>query len=191
MFNNIRFIHTLYKKCVKRIFFLIILKIKFYLMTIKTLILAILIFSISLKKTESSPKNFAGTWFDTGYEPENKTTLKILPDNTFLYNGGSSSSTGFSNGTWKMIQDTIELSTVKMEDCYTVFPFSDCSSTDKKSKGLTTIPGCVPDMDMSYVTFDKEKFYIKNDSLIYKNKIGSKCPNRLKISFSRTSKSKK
>lgn len=160
-------------------------------MTIKTLSLAILIFSISCKNIESVPKNFAGTWYDTGYEDQNKTILKILPNNTFLYNGGSSSWTGFSNGTWKMIGDTIELSSAKMEDCYNAFPFSDCSSADKNSKGLTTIPGCVPDMDMSFVTIDKERFYIKNDSLIYKSKTGSKCANRLKISFSRTPKSKK
>lgn len=160
-------------------------------MTIKTLSLAILIFSISCKKTENTPKNFAGTWYDTGYEAENKTILNILPDKTFLYNGGSSSWTGFSNGTWKMIGDTIELSSAKMEDCYNVFPFSDCSSADKNSKVLTTIPGCVPDMDMSFVTIDKEKFYIKNDSLIYIRKTTIKCPNRFKISFTKTPKSKK
>ncbi|MFH6998903.1 hypothetical protein ACHRVZ_13275 [Flavobacterium sp. FlaQc-57] len=157
-------------------------------MTIKTLSLAILVFSISCKKTESLPKNFTGAWYDTGYEAQNKTTLMILPDNTFLYNGGSSSWTGFSNGTWKMIGDTIELSSAKMEDCYNVLPFSDCSSSDKNSKILTTIPGCVPDMDMSFVAIDKEKFYIKNDSLIYKRKTGSKCLNALKITFARTPK---
>lgn len=160
-------------------------------MTIKTLSLLVLIFSISCKKTESTPKNFVGTWYDTGFKAGNKTTLKILDNNTFLYNGGSSDWTGFSNGSWKMIGDTIELSSAKMEECYNVSPFSDCDFSNEKNKVLTTIPGCVPDMDMSYVIIDKEQFYIKNDSLIYKRKKFAKCPNRFKISFAKTPKTKK
>ncbi|TPG33878.1 hypothetical protein [Flavobacterium pectinovorum] len=160
-------------------------------MTIKTLSLVVLIFSISCKKTESTPKNFVGTWYDTGFKAENKTTLKILDNNTFLYNGGSSDWTGFSNGSWKIIGDTIELSSTKMEDCYNVSPFSDCNSSDGKNKVTTTIPGCTPDIDVSFVVLNKEKFYMRNDSLIHKSKVNSKCTDKLKISFARTPKSKK
>jgi len=160
-------------------------------MTIKTLSLLVLIFSISCKKTESSPKNFVGTWYDTGFKAENKTIIKILDNNTFLYNGGNSNWTGFSNGTWEIIGDTIELSSSKMEECYNVSTFSDCDVSNEKNKITTTIPGCIPEIDVSYVIITKEKFYIKNDSLIYKSKTSSKCLDKLKISFAKTPKTKK
>ncbi|MHC0443037.1 hypothetical protein [Flavobacterium sp. 3-210] len=149
---------------------------------------------ISCKKTENPPNKFLGTWYDTEYIVPGKSSIKINADSTFNYRGAGCDWTVFSNGKWQMIEDSIELSSIKIDTCYVITPFVDCTFFDRKGKAplpLLTMPNCEPDQGKSFCLFTKEIFYIKNDSLFYKIKPQSKCSDTLKIMFSKTKKIRK
>ncbi|WP_264550811.1 hypothetical protein [Flavobacterium sp. N2038] len=149
---------------------------------------------ISCKKVETPPNKFLGTWYDTEYIVPGKSSIRINSDSTFNYRSRGCDWGAFSKGKWKMIGDSIELSSTKIDTCYVVFPFADCAFFDRKDKAslpLLTISNCEPDGTKSFCLFTKEIFYIKNDSLLYRLKISSKCPDTLKIAFAKTQKIRK
>lgn len=91
-----------------------------------------------------------------------------------------------------MIGDSIELNSTTSDTCYRMFPFVECIPFGKyKGKNLLTIPNCNPKDDASFAIFNKEIFYIKNDSLVYKLKASSNCSDTLKIAYARTQKIRK
>jgi hypothetical protein len=163
-------------------------------MKFKAISFLLFICLISCKKAESPPNKFLGTWYDTEYIVPGKSSIKINADSTFTYNGAGCDWRVFSKGKWGMTGDSIELSSTKIDTCYVVFPFADCSFFDRKNKAplpLLTMPNCEPDEGKSFCLFTKEIFYIKNDSLICKVKPESKCPDTLKIIFAKTQKIRK
>ncbi|MBF4507620.1 hypothetical protein IRZ83_13170 [Flavobacterium sp. JLP] len=146
---------------------------------------------ISCKKTEVHVNKFVGTWYDTEYVIPNLTIIKIKEDSTFSCVSGACTWHGFSRGKWKVTGDFIELNTVKIDSCYDVFPFFSCRFFDKNNEAKMTIEGCKPKSPDSYVIFENENFYIKNDSLILQIKPSSGCPDTLKIVFAKTQKIRK
>ncbi|TDO97127.1 hypothetical protein [Flavobacterium sp. 245] len=159
-------------------------------MKIKISILVLFLALISCKKAESPPNRFIGTWYDTEYVVPSLTRITIKKDSTFSCISGACTWQGFSQGKWKIVGDSIELNSTKSDTCYRMLPFVDCNPFEKR-KDLLTIPNCSPEQRSDFLIFDKERFYVKNDSLVYKLKKSSKCPDTLKIVFARTQKIRK
>lgn len=157
--------------------------------------ICIILFTIlnfcSCKKAEDL--RFTKTWYDTEYIIPGKTYLIINKNFTFNYNSSGCQWETFSRGKWKIIGDTIELHSTKIDTCYNIFPFAHCIKfVEYNNKKIeTTIPNCNVKSDKDYTLFKKEKFYLKNDSLVYKQKRNSNCPDSLKIIFAKTEKKKK
>ncbi|PIF59403.1 hypothetical protein NLG42_14835 [Flavobacterium plurextorum] len=161
-------------------------------MKCKEFSLLLFICLISCKKSESLPSKFIGTWYDTEYIVPGKSSIKINADSTFDYGSAGCDWRVFSRGKWKIVGDSIELNSAKIDTCYIAFPFADCIFFDRQEKKpLLTIPNCEPNELKSFCLFTKEKFYLKNDSLIFKVKPESKCTDTLKIIFAKTQKLKK
>lgn len=161
-------------------------------MKIKILIFVLSISLISCRKSERPPNKFIGIWYDTEYIIPNKTILKINKDSSFDYQSAGCQWRVISKGKWKMVGDSIELNNVKSDTCYRMFPFVDCRLFEtRRRKEIVTIPNCNPDENIDFLIFSKEKFYIKNDSLVYKLKSDSGCPDTLKIIFAKTQKIRK
>ncbi|PBJ10070.1 hypothetical protein [Flavobacterium sp. ACN6] len=160
-------------------------------MKIRISILILFIGLFSCQKKEIPKNKFVGTWYDTEYIVPGKSSIKINADSTFDYRGAGCDWTVFSKGKWKIIGDSIELSSTKIDTCYVISPFVDCTFFDRKGKAplpLLTMQNCEPDQGKSFCLFTKEIFYIKNDSLFYKIKPESKCSDTLKIMFAKTKK---
>ena len=154
-------------------------------------IIPILVFVslISCKKLESLPNKFVGSWYDTEYIIPNKSTLKINKDSTFKYESAGCDWRVISKGNWKIVGDLIELNSTSSDTCYRMFPFVECIPFGKYDrKDILTIPNCEPTNNKSFAILAKEKFYIKNDLLVYKLKPSSSCPDTLKIIFAKTEK---
>lgn len=147
---------------------------------------------ISCKKSETPPNKFVGVWYDTEYIIPSKTILKINKDSSFDYQSAGCQWRVISKGKWKMAGDSIELNNTKSDTCYKMSPFVDCIPFEtSKKKDILTIPNCNPKGDTYFLIFAKERFYIKNDSLVYKLKPSSNCPDTLKIVFAKTQKIRK
>ncbi|WP_291147868.1 hypothetical protein [Flavobacterium sp. UBA7680] len=147
---------------------------------------------ISCKKAEITPNKFLGTWYDTEYIVPGKSSIKINADSTFYYRSHGCEGGSVSKGNWKIVGDSIELNSISSDTCYKMFPFIFCYPFEKSSKrDLLTIPNCNPDNNTFFAIFSKEIFYIKNDSLVYKLKPSSNCPDTLKIVFAKTQKIRK
>lgn len=143
----------------------------------------------SCKKPEKPVNKFVGTWYDTEYVIPNLSVFKINIDSTFSYTSGACTWQGFSKGKWKMVGDSITLNSSNSDTCYALLPFIDCVRFEKPGKeNAITFPNCKVKGKADFLIFSHEKFYIKNDSLIFKIKQSSKCPDTLKIVFARTQK---
>ncbi|KAF2327192.1 hypothetical protein [Flavobacterium daemonense] len=164
-------------------------------MKIRISILLLFFGLISCQKKEIPENKFVRTWYDTEYIIPGKSSIKINADSTFYYKSRGCDWGVFSKGKWRVIGDSIELSSTKIDTCYVISPFADCTFFDRKNKAplpLLTMPNCEePDQGKSFCLFTKEVFYIKNDSLIYKLKPSSQCPDTLKIVFAKTQKIRK
>ena len=150
-------------------------------------ILSILLSSCNkpLPKKEENPK-FVRTWYDTVHGMPLKERLNINADKTFEYTSRACESGSESNGTWKIENDTIILKSIKPKGCRFQHRFGLCIVVGDKSyiENNKTIKDCEPSgRDSSYEIFENEKFYIRNDTLIYINKENDPCP-ELKIAFS-------
>lgn len=161
-------------------------------MRIRLFCFLFLISFISCKKPEKPINKFAGTWYDTEYIIPGKSSIKINADSSFSYRSRGCDWGSVSKGKWKMVGDSIELNSTSSDTCYKMFPFVYCFPFGKNNrKDILTIPNCIPDENAFFAIFTKEKFYIKNDSLVYKLKAGSNCPDTLKIVFARSKKIRK
>jgi hypothetical protein len=161
-------------------------------MKIRILIFLFFVSLISCRKSDNVHNKFVGIWYDTEYIIPSRSTLKINIDSTFNYQGAGCQWRLTSHGKWKIIDDFIELNSIKTDTCYRMFPFVDCNPFDtRKRKVVLTISDCNPKDNTDFLIFAKERFYIKNDSLVYKLKSNSLCPDTLKIIFAKTQKIKK
>lgn len=142
---------------------------------------------------KKADERFTKTWYDTEYKIPEKSTLKIKSDFTFRYNARGCDWHTISKGKWKVIGDTIELNSISIDTCYNVFPFAECLKFGENNnrKIRTTILNCNAESGKVYTIFNKEKFYLKNDSLVYRQKANSNCTESLKIVFAKTEKIKK
>ncbi len=136
---------------------------------------------------------FANTWYDTEYRILGSSTLQIKKDFTFNYKAAGCTWSSISKGNWKVLGDTIELNSTNVDTCYTILPFVICPKSGKYNNktNLTTIPNCTAESKTVYIEFKNEKFYLRNDSLIYKLKENSNCPESLRIVFAKTGKTRK
>jgi hypothetical protein len=138
-----------------------------------------------LPKKEENPK-FVRTWYDTVQGMPLREKLTIKANKTFEYSSRSCESGSESKGTWKIENDTIILKSIKPKGCRFQNRFAFCIPLNDKSyfENNKTIKGCEPNgRDASYAIFENEKFFLKNDSLIYVGNKENPCSN-LKIGFS-------
>ena len=159
-------------------------------MKIKISILVLFLGLISCKKKEIPENKFIGTWYDTEYIVPSLSIIKIKADSTFSCTSGACTWQGFSQGKWKIVGDSIELNSTRSDTCYRTLPFFHCDPFEKGKDSLT-ISNCNPKEGADFLIFVKERFHIKNDSLIYKLKPSSNCPDTLRIIFAKTQKIKK
>ncbi|GIQ60521.1 hypothetical protein Flavo103_36570 [Flavobacterium collinsii] len=158
-------------------------------MKFRIITILVLVSLISCKKSESLPNKFVGTWYDTEYIIPSRSTLKINKDSTFKYESAGCDWRVISKGNWKIVGDSIELNSTSSDTCYKMFPFVNCKPFEtRRRKDVLTSPNCKPENNALFLIFAKEKFYIKDDSLVYKLRPSSSCPDTLKIIFAKTEK---
>jgi hypothetical protein len=161
-------------------------------MKLKFCIFVILILIFQACKMKADDR-FTKTWYDTEYIVPGRTTIEIKNDSTFKYRAAGCMWRSISKGKWKVFGDTIELNSTSIDTCYNMFPFADCPKFgeyyDKKKR--TTILNCTAENETVYTVFKDEKFYFKNDSLIYRQNANSNCQDSLRIVFSKTEKIRK
>ena len=66
-----------------------------------------------------------------------------------------------------------------------------CLKFGDNVKMTKTISNCNPETDTYFSSFNKERFYIKNDTLIYINSKKLNCLDSVKIAFAKTLKKSK
>jgi hypothetical protein len=144
--------------------------------------LLIILVSLTNCKNESQKKKinsiFVRDWYDTEMVIPFSATLKINKDSTFQYKGGACTSSFTSNGTWRIENDTIILNSNKSKECLIIVEFGPlCPSKEDmlNHKISKTLKDCNPAGENMYENFRNEKFYIRNDSLIYKKGENEKC----------------
>ena len=161
------------------------MKYKFFI------IIAFISFFQSCEK--KADERFVRTWHDTEYIIPGHSTLKINSNFTFNYKARGCQWQCFSKGKWNVIGDTLELNSILSDTCYNMFPFAECIKFgDYENKKIrTTIKNCTAEDDREFTIFEKEKFYLKNDSLIYIKKTNSNCTDSIRIIFAKTEKIRK
>lgn len=161
-------------------------------MKLKLYIFLFVIFAFQSCKKKADER-FVRTWHDTEYIIPGHSTLNINSNFTFNYKAAGCQWRCFSKGKWNVIGDTIELNSIVSDTCYNMFPFAEClkfgAYVNKKTP--TTIRNCTAENDMEFTIFNREKFYLKNDSLVYIQKTNSNCTDSIKIVFAKTEKIRK
>ncbi len=97
----------------------------------------------------------------------------------------------YLKGSWKLYNDTIELNSGKIDTSYYTFPFVKCVELGELVKRGQTISDCAPEEGIDFLEFTNERFYLRNDTLIYSNSKSLKCLDSSKIKFAKTIKIKK
>ncbi|MGE8342817.1 MAG: hypothetical protein ACN6OI_17450 [Flavobacterium sp.] len=146
-------------------------------MKIRISILILFIGLLSCEKKEIPKNKFVGTWYDTEYIVPGSHLLKINKDSTFSYKGAGCDWRVISKGKWKLVGDSIELNSTSSDTCYRMFPYTRCIKFgETRRKDTLTIPNCNTSQNADFLIFSKERFYLKNDSLVYEFKASSNCP---------------
>ena len=160
--------------------------------TVKSLLILVLILlTVSCKNAEDESKKFVGKWHDTEYIIPTKGFIEIKSDSTFFYRIAGCGWRSISKGSWILYHDTIELISGKIDTCYYTFPFVKCVEVDELVKYGKTISNCSPEDGIDFREFTNERFYLRNDTLIYSNSKNLKCLDSSKIKFAKTRKIKK
>ena len=153
------------------------------------MVLILLMVSCSNAKDES--KKFIGKWHDTEYIIPTEGFIEFKSDSTFYYRSDGCMWRSISKGSWKLYNDTIELNSGKIDTCYYTFPFVKCVELGELVKRGQTISDCAPEEGIDFLEFTNERFYLRNDTLIYSNSKNLKCLDSSKIMFAKTMKIKK
>lgn len=144
-----------------------------------------------VKPLKMDNSKFIKSWYDTiqGYPYESE--LKIRKNNTFEYFSGACTYRSLSEGTWEIKDDTLILNSIPARDCFYLTEFGTLCKTKeeivKKRARKKNIEDCQADPEHEYEIFSKEKFYLKNDTLIHV-KQNKECAG---IEFGYSSKEKK
>jgi hypothetical protein len=155
------------------------------------LFILILIFSMSCKNCDETKDNepikqcdslYVNTWFMIVRQYPYSSKLFIYDNYSFRYEF-SSLSYGFSQGNWHVDSPFIVLNSFQIDTCMyfsrfgeECIPIDGFNDVDKVLKA-TTIDGCTPLTQISYVVFEKDSFYLSNDTMFYFNKNADKhCP---------------
>lgn len=156
----------------------------------------IYLFFISLsscKKETIVPKSvFVKTWYDTEMVIPYAATLTINKDHTFKFIGGACTARFNSEGKWTEKKDTLILDSGFPGECVNLSEFGKmCISREEIENRISAKvkAGCEVKNDEEFVNFKKAKFYLRNDSLIFKKDKKDKCT-EYEIVFSRVKKSR-
>jgi hypothetical protein len=155
-----------------------------------SIILGIIYLFISCKNENQKSEKFIGKWNDTEYIIPSKSFIEIKPNHTFYYRSYGCEWRSISKGSWKFYNDTIELTSGKIDTCYNSLPFMMCLKFGYNVKMTKTISNCNPKSDTDFSLFQKECFYLKNDTLIYINNKKLSCLDSVKIAYAKTLKVK-
>ncbi len=121
--------------------------------------------------TNTNAEEFVKKWQSVENPLLFKAALSIKEDGTFSYTQNTELGKGFSIGDWVIESSYLILSSEKPDSCYYITEYGDEWSIVSDSvldEGMnTTIKGCVPDNYIEYVVFEKDSFYIRNDSLFH------------------------
>lgn len=120
----------------------------------------------------SNSDKYIGIWHSVENPVMTSSTLKLKKDGTFYYHLDTEWSEGLSRGNWKKVRTGIELTSDEIDTCYYVKEFGndfiDITDSVKLSERKTTIENCIPaNKSKKYVYFQKDVFYLKNDSLFH------------------------
>lgn len=156
-------------------------------MTFKILFFLLSILFLSCNNQGGKSNKFIGSWYDTDYIIPSNANIKINSNNTFNYKSRGCQWSVISKGEWKINGDSIELNSIRIDTCYSMYPFIECLTFGENlnKNAQKTIPNCVIKSDTHFAVFSKEIFYLKNDSLVYKLKVSSNCPNKMKIIYAK------
>jgi hypothetical protein len=146
-----------------------------------------------LPKEIENPK-FVRTWYDTVQGMPFRAKLNIKADKTFEYTSRACQSGSESNGIWKIVNDTINLKSIKPKGCLFQNRFGVyCIKVGDKSyfENNKTIKGCEPSgREPDYEIFENEKFIMRNDTLIHINQAKNDC-GEIRVAFSTKEKVRK
>ncbi|MDX6183795.1 hypothetical protein SGQ44_15880 [Flavobacterium sp. Fl-77] len=138
---------------------------------------------------ENQNSEFVKTWFDTIRGIPFAEKLEIKQNRTFKLIGGACTARWWSEGSWRIKNDTIILNSFKPKKCIYLREYGIMCRTFeeiRKNGREVSIKDCNPDSDNDYEMFINEKFYIKNDTLVHV-KQNKKCEG-IKVAYSTTEK---
>jgi len=137
-------------------------------------------------KPVKSINKFIGNWKSVDRKYPFSGYLIIMKDSTFKYIFGACVSSGFSSGSWRIVDSLICLNTDNTDSCMFLDYFSNNCIDDNSDLDYdheldssympeTTIKGCKPKGSGSYIIFENEEFYIDVDTLKYIFKGENEC----------------
>ncbi len=134
----------------------------------KFLIISIIL--TSCQKENIDEKNIVNNW-NIKRDPYTSGQLVLNENRTFHFAERTHLAEAFSNGVWKIEDDTIYLNSKMTKECLYIDkfkPYCEDKYIVTKEKIETTIENCEPkNYTRFYTIFQNEKFLFRNDSLIY------------------------
>lgn len=134
------------------------------------LIIALTLFSCK-KNTSFDMCKICGEWNIKSDAMETGEILIFNTDNNFTYKSVGHITESFSQGNWKIKENTLILNSIMPKECFYTLSFGGkCKSSHLLKDELIdkTISECEPSaLNKFYVEFKNSKFLIKEDSLIY------------------------
>ena len=138
----------------------------------KFIFLIISIIFTSCQKENIDEINVVNNW-NIKRDPYTSGQLVLNENKTFHFTERSHLSETFSNGVWKMKDDTIYLNSKMHNECLymnSFKPYCEDKYIVTREKIETTIENCQPkNYTRFYTIFQNEKFKFRNDSLFYVN----------------------
>lgn len=138
----------------------------------KKFLILLLIFMLSFlscKKVEK-PSCFINEWKSTKKPWPYGAKLKINNDSTFLFFGAARTETFNSRGKWRILNDTLILTSKEVVDKNCAKNFNDnCIEIQFVKRADSTETNVKCEKSEHFIIFKNEKFYFKNDTLRHKS----------------------
>lgn len=137
------------------------------------ILLSFLSFIACKNSTENEIRNkYIAEWKSTKKPIPYSGTLKINNDNTFDFNSGACMSRSYSKGKWRIENDTIILNSFEPKNCCFLIVFGgNCEKYGKTGENYMfkkSFKDCDLQTEDLYDVFENTKFYIKNETLVFK-----------------------